>query len=289
MDKVKTLEILINLIKENKINSFYIIDEIANTETRIDILNLNDKKIQNFLNKIKQKQEFKIRLNSKNEKKFFKLYKKSFTPDKISEIFFMRNKGEYKVIAKNGRVIEFDISEHAFNRFVERLLIFYKVFGHRKFDVSKKLKEQAKQIEEFIKNKTLIKNKEKVKNLIIEYIENATPLKEKSLYRIKDKVNMKRRAKQYEDENKVLKLVSHPFLFIINVEEGILKTIELYSSSFPFIDLLNKKSREFEKDALLENGVDFGIYLNNLHKWVKFFKNNKKNKKFLNFNSFKRK
>ena len=271
LKKSEILNKLIDSVKNHLITSFSITNIDTNEKFVIDILNIRDKKIEKLIQEVKNNlKNFKFSLNSKNEKKFFKKYKKLFTNGELEEFFiFEKIKSKYQVILENGRVIGINITTHAYKRFVSRLLIFYLIYGHRKYDVSEELKNDAKNIVNMIKKGNLNLHTDEITKIILKYLEKAKPFKEKTLYRLRDKINHNRRKKRYEDEKVTLKLISHPFLFIINIEKGILKTVELYSSSFPNMDLLNKISRKITDENKTGN---FLIIYNKLLQWCKTYK-----------------
>lgn len=166
-----------------------------------------------------------------------------------------KNIDKSKIIKlKNGNIITPDISNHAFEMFVKRFIIFYHFYHKHQENFSKKLmKIYNEKLLPLIEEDNYLKKKEnrkKIEQIIREQMQDASVFNlKKTLYRKKDIRNMLRRINKYGSDYKIF---NHPFLFILDNNATNVLTIELYSSNFPDLDFLNKFIKNIETKNYLK-------------------------------------
>lgn len=220
---------IMKLTESIKIKSFKIV--LNEKETTIDYSN-----IKTFIKEIKDTNN-KIIIS----KKYFKLF------DNKEQLLLIENclsdDFKYKIFTNNEKLILLNsISVHSMEQYIKRSLLFYKKYGSEK-DLSSRefieLKKIYNDSNKLSKKDVLLDNKIYLENLILNKLKSTKVLHETNMGRERDKKEFAKRDNKYKES---LRLLNHPFLFIINDRN--LVTIELFSSSFN-VRFLNKKTSCF--------------------------------------------
>jgi len=250
MNMIEVFEILVDLTKKNKIKSFQVELKDKN-EIIIDFLYKKNIDTNN-ISKIKVSTKVIKNLNRLNiDKKeelinFLELNSLYNSKTKKETEFFIKN--------KNKRNLYFDLKKHSKIQFVKRFILFANLYYE---DLSYSQKKEATEIIKSYEDLENIENNKKLDELIINYIEKSKTLNKNSLYRKKDIKHYNKRNNEYDN---TIRVFTHPFIFIFS--DNVLKTVELYSSSFK-VDILNfntnKRNFVNENYKLLKEKINFNV------------------------------
>ena len=229
----RLVEFLISLVKRGEISSISVNDKI------IDITNYNTIPIIELI-------QSKIRVSKKY---IHKLVTDEFTLDKVVESFLEEPPHCY-LLTENNKFRSFNVTHHSAKALLYRFIYVY-LIDDLKFELGKLELIYSKYLNtmcDILENEDLDKlgNNKVIHSLIKELMVKSSLHTIKNSGRIRDIKAFNRRNNQYDNSNRYF---VHPYLFII--EDDILKTVELYSSSFDFRHY-NKETKEKDfKNKLL--------------------------------------
>lgn len=214
--KKEVIQKIIDLTKTGKIKSFH-----YNNEYVVDLLNI---KLFNLFDG----KDIKI------SKKYVPLLKE-FSIEEIRP--FLLQEHNFNLITNN-KFITFNISAHSAEQFLKRMLFIY--IESEKFEFSIKMqKVYANYIDKIIDLLKQIHSKQiSIETLVKEpvvhellkiMLSNAESIDTSNLGRRRDKRALNYRNQRYKKFGTTIRYFNHPFMFV--VQEDILKTVELYSSS----------------------------------------------------------
>lgn len=230
-----------DLTKSMKIKTFHLVD--GDTNILVDYKNIDEYSIDSL-------KEYKILLANKYSKVFLKSNIDS--KEQIVE-YIAKNCNEFNLtkhkfkIKSNDKFFYFDISDHAKFQFLKRYILFLNEYG----DEVKIFKDVEKRnlifnyIEQLKNKKTEVLNSIAFEELIIELMEDSKHLNNSNMGRKRDIKMFNRRDQKH---NSTTRFHSHPFLFILDNNENLLITVELYSASFP-VRFLNDKIKKLTDRA----------------------------------------
>lgn len=235
-NRINIVNDIIELVQKGKIKSINCNNEI------IDITNIRTKKDLLLEGDVKVSNKFIPLLNYD-----FKYLKE-----------FLTHTNNYNLITNKGKYLTFNITYHAVEQICKRLLYIYVI--NTKFQFSLKLTtwfennldKLVDKIKNFKEDKEIDYFTSEVCNIESEFDSFTYELLDLLLYdssllitensiRMRDRLSFKRRDKE---RGKCDRYLLHPFLFVI--QDGVLKTVELYS---PSIDCrhLNKFTSDYKK------------------------------------------
>jgi hypothetical protein len=210
--KLEVIKEILYLSKELKIKSFHADDKVYDFRT--------NKEPEFFINK-------KVWVANK----YIHLLCETFTLDFILEHLEMQKK-DINVISNDLKFISLDCTIHAMRRFLKRFIYIY-LDEQNNFEFSSKLKSLLNDNFDYVLHLYMNNSLSNIKKdyYIIEIIKEILILSktfnpDKNTGRLKDQWNFKLRNQEHSNTQMYF---THPFLFI--VEDGHIKTIELYSPS----------------------------------------------------------
>jgi len=161
----------------------------------------------------------------------------TFNQDKKLPSLLQDTKYQVTVQKKNGnrKTIHFNITAHAVKRFVERALnVIYSNDVDMKEDIGKKKFNELLSYKSILlksyDTKSYIGNIE-VENIIFNMMKHSSYKSDPQLGNVRDQKQYKKRETRHGQSHK---LSYNPFLFIVDADGAVLRTVELFSSSFKY-------------------------------------------------------
>lgn len=233
MIKRDFLKYLIEYTNNLKIKSFQIQEE--DKITLVDFKNIKEYSIDSLMDK-------KILLANKYSKIFLKdnIKNKKEIIDYIASYCHEEDLTKYNYkIKSNDKYFYFNISNHAKYQFLKRYILFLNEYGDevkyfKDFKIRNKIFHYIEKLK--IKSEEVMTDKE-LDLIIVELMTGSKHLNSSNMGRKRDIKMFNNRDKQY---NPTTRFNSHPFLFILDNDNKIIATVELYSSSFPIKHINDK-------------------------------------------------
>lgn len=200
---------IIELIYEGKIKTVHVDDVLVNRQ------NIDEYRLKLLYRPLQL------------SRKYLEYFVSSNTVDHVYRSY-IKDPKEHVVIINETKIIDFDLPPHAKKQFVRRL-IYCITDEFLAFSVNISIKNIFKDDKEFwldvVKNSNY--HHPRVLETMIDLIKQSVVLQPKHITRGRDRREIEKRHNKYQGVNN--RLVIHPFAFIIH--DGVLKTVELYSST----------------------------------------------------------
>lgn len=200
-------------VKSSKIKSFQADGKV------LDISNIRDLQSTDLI-------QSKILLSNK----FIPLICENFDLEEVLSVLSIEKK-DIAIITHDNRFMNINVTFHSTQQLIKRFIYIY-INNQNKFEFGLQMNELYSKYFSYCINLVLnnkiddIKKDEVILELITRILKMTKPFSKSNLGRHKDVWNFELRERIHES---ALKYFCHPFLFII--EDGFIKTIELYSSS----------------------------------------------------------